>query len=175
MKPPTLAWLLMVVGWVAMAAAEPNSVGFAERPHLTLNPTGFVRFNYFQSSKELDDRTDFFGATAQLKILPVLGALVDGKVEVRVTNLEPTEGGSTSGTMLEAFATIHFAKADLRLGRQIVAWGRADGINPTDNLSPRDFVVLLPFEDDQRVGTNSGKLDVFLSSQTTLSVFASAW
>jgi hypothetical protein len=35
--------------------------------------------------------------------------------------------------------------------------------------------VLLPFEDDQRLGTTGGKLDVLLSSQMTLSVFASAW
>jgi hypothetical protein len=63
MKPPILASLLVSVGWIAMAAAEPSSVGFAARPHPTLNPTGFVRLDYFRSSKELDDRTDFYGAT----------------------------------------------------------------------------------------------------------------
>ncbi len=46
----------------------------------------------------------------------------------------------------------------LDLGRQVVAWGRADGINPTDNLSPRDFTRLVPDETDQRLGNDALKL-----------------
>jgi hypothetical protein len=73
--------------------------------------------------------------------------------------------------LLEGYATIHFHKVDLRIGKQIVAWGRADGLNPTDNLTPRDFVALLPFEDDQRFGTNALRLDAFLSQEHTLTFF----
>ncbi|MBI3605573.1 MAG: hypothetical protein HY202_06050 [Nitrospirae bacterium] len=49
------------------------------------------------------------------------------------------------------------------VGKQIVVWGRADGINPTDNLTPHDFTVLLPFEDDQRFGTTALKLDLYIT------------
>ena len=31
--------------------------------------------------------------------------------------------------------------------------GRADRINPTDNLTPRDFTLLVPDDEDQRFGT----------------------
>jgi hypothetical protein len=36
-------------------------------------------------------------------------------------------------------------------------WGRADRINPTDNLTPRDFTLLVPEEDDQRFGTPAAR------------------
>jgi len=39
-------------------------------------------------------------------------------------------------------------------------------INPTDNLTPRDFVVLLPLEEDQRFGTTAIKLDTYLSKSS---------
>ncbi len=36
---------------------------------------------------------------------------------------------------------------DLRIGKQRIAWGTADGINPTDNINPNDFSDLLNFTD----------------------------
>jgi len=40
----------------------------------------------------------------------------------------------------------------LKVGRQITPWGRADGINPTDNLAPRDFTLLVPEDGDMHLG-----------------------
>jgi hypothetical protein len=41
---------------------------------------------------------------------------------------------------------------DIRLGRQVIVWGRADGLNPTDNLTPRDYALLVPEDNEQRRG-----------------------
>jgi hypothetical protein len=41
---------------------------------------------------------------------------------------------------------------DLRFGYQIIMWGKADGINPTNNLTPIDLRVRSPEEDDRRLG-----------------------
>jgi hypothetical protein len=141
----------------------------------TARITGQVRTDYFRSSKTLDDEIDFLGVTTQLKALPEFSPLLDAKIEARVTNPAVGERMSTHTSLLEGYVGVHFSRADLRLGRQIVAWGRADGINPTDNLTPRDYVVLLPFEDDQRFGTTAAKLDVFLTAEKTLTVFASPY
>lgn len=129
------------------------------------------RTDYFRSSKSFDDETGFLGTTLQLKALPTLSDRVDAKVEIRATSSNEG-GGHAEVRAIEAYARVRFPNADLFLGKQIVAWGRADGINPTDNLTPRDFTVLLPFEDDQRFGTTSLKLDAYLSPQHTLTVFA---
>jgi hypothetical protein len=136
-------------------------------------PTAVLRTDYYQSSKRFDSETGFLGATAQLKLLPTLGSRVDGKLEARATNFSIADGGSTRTTLLEGYFSIHFDKSDLRVGKQIVAWGRADGLNPTDNLTPRDFVALLPFEDDQRFGTTAVRLDTALSQEHTVTLFVS--
>jgi hypothetical protein len=41
---------------------------------------------------------------------------------------------------------------DLRVGHQIIVWGRADAFNPTNNLTPIDLGVRSPIEDDRRLG-----------------------
>lgn len=135
--------------------------------------TGSLRVDYFRSSKLLDDETDFTGGTAQFKLLPVFNEMLTGKVEARLTDPAIGKGAETSGSLLEGFVSLHFDKGDLRIGKQIVAWGRADGINPTDNLTPHDYVVLLPFEEDQRFGTMALKGDGYLSNDYTLTLFIS--
>ena len=39
----------------------------------------------------------------------------------------------------EAYADVHLRRADLRLGIQKVAWGKLDGVPPTDVVNPRDY------------------------------------
>jgi hypothetical protein len=52
----------------------------------------------------------------------------------------------------EAYADLYLGDFDLRAGQQIIAWGRADGINPTNNLTPQDYFVRSPEPDDMRLG-----------------------
>jgi hypothetical protein len=39
----------------------------------------------------------------------------------------------------EIFISAFLGPLDVTLGRQIISWGTADGINPTDNINPRDI------------------------------------
>jgi len=50
----------------------------------------------------------------------------------------------------EAYVSTYFGPFDFRIGHQIVVWGRADGINPTDNITPKNMLVRSPDEDDRR-------------------------
>jgi hypothetical protein len=134
--------------------------------------TGSFRSDYYTSSKILNDENGFFGGTAQFKLRPGFGERMDGKFEARLTNPDIGNGGETDSTVLEGYFTAHFGQADLRIGKQIVVWGRADGINPTDNLTPHDFTVMLPFEDDQRFGTIALKGDLYLPGEMALTLFA---
>jgi hypothetical protein len=52
----------------------------------------------------------------------------------------------------EAYVDLYLGDFDLRVGQQIIAWGRADGINPTNNLTPQDYFVRSPEPDDMRMG-----------------------
>jgi hypothetical protein len=137
--------------------------------------TTWLRLDYFHGSNSLDDEHNLLGGTLQIKALPRLSELLDGKVEARLTapDVRDRKGYGPQDRLLEGFATLHLEHVDLRVGKQIVAWGRADGINPTDNLTPRDYLVLLPQEEDQRVGTLAVRLDAYLARALSLEVFAS--
>lgn len=169
-------WLLALIVSVPAWAQEAGQTTAATADNLWSSLrdqglTGALRLDYYRSSKSLDDRTDFIGGTTQLKILPTLNKSLDGKIEARLSNPDMGDGGEAHSKLLEGYATAHFDNADLRFGRQIVVWGRADGINPTDNLTPHDYTVLLPFEDDQRFGTTALKLDWYLSTEHSLTFF----
>ena len=51
----------------------------------------------------------------------------------------------------EAYIDMYLKKWDFRVGKQIVVWGRADGVNPTDNLNPRDMSLYTFDEDESRM------------------------
>jgi hypothetical protein len=132
--------------------------------------TTTLRADYFQSSRTLDGENNLSAATVQVKALPRLNDTIDGKLEARFSDdLSGPEGGIKT-RLLEGFATIHYARMDLRVGRQVIAWGRADGINPTDNITPRDYTVLLPFDDDQRFGATALLLNGYPSQDLTLTL-----
>ncbi len=164
----------MAASWLrhGTAAALMLCLLLARAEEKDLGLTGALRLDYYRSSKTFDDKRDLLGATVQVKASPALADGVDGKLSVRIADPVMGEGSAARARLVEGFAALRGELAELRLGRQIVAWGRADGINPTDNLTPRDYTVLLPFEDDQRFGTDSARLDVAATHEHTLSVFA---
>src|SRR5712671_6410457 len=139
--------------------------------------TTLLRMDYFQSSNSLDGAENFVGTTLQVKALPRSTEALDGKIEWRgsARDLRDRHDYGPESDLLEAYITAHFGQADLRIGKQIIAWGRADGINPTDNLTPRDFEVLLPFEEDQRFGLWALKFDYALTPDYTVTAFTTPW
>ncbi|MGB5078201.1 MAG: DUF1302 family protein [Sphingorhabdus sp.] len=56
------------------------------------------------------------------------------------------------GDVREAHATIDVGGVTLNIGRQLLGWGRADRINPTDMVSARDLRRLVEEEEDNRRG-----------------------
>jgi hypothetical protein len=63
----------------------------------------------------------------------------------------------------EAYVNLYTGPLDIRLGQQIIVWGRADAVNPTNNLTPSDLRVHSPNEDDRRVGNFAAR--AFLNFQ----------
>lgn len=51
----------------------------------------------------------------------------------------------------EAYAGYKSSKADIYLGNQIVTWGRTDGFNPTNVITPNDYFFLTHDPDDQKL------------------------
>jgi len=58
---------------------------------------------------------------------------------------------------------------DVRIGRQRIAWGTADKINPTDNLNPDDLEDPLDF--GRKLGTNALKATCYVGDYTLTGVY----
>ncbi|MCK4584701.1 hypothetical protein KAU13_04730, partial [candidate division WOR-3 bacterium] len=73
-------------------------------------------------------------------------------------------------SLWEAYADLYsfiFDRLDLRIGKQRIAWGTADKLNPTDNLNPDDFSDPLNF--GEKVPTEAGNATYYITDEYSLS------
>ncbi len=139
---------------------------------------GSASFDYFSSDKRLSKSNHFPGLNLILKSAPQYGEHVKFYGEARIMaqdlNHSPVPNHFDARTqtlqdevmleLREGYANLQFGDLELRVGKQIIVWGRADEINPTDWLSARNMTLLLPEPFDQRTGVFGVKADYYLPS-----------
>jgi len=76
----------------------------------------------------------------------------DGYAELRFRQGHEFDESLSEVKIREAFVNTYLGGFDFRLGQQIVVWGRADGYNPTNNITPQNMLVRSSDEDDRRLG-----------------------
>ncbi len=75
-------------------------------------------------------------------------------------------------SLRQAYMDIYFDNFDLRIGKQQIIWGKADGVFITDIISPRDLSeFILPDFEEIRIGTNAVKFDYYLGNSTLEAVW----
>ena len=160
-----LAWaaagLLMAVGAHAEGADEAA----------VWRVDASARVDAFHSPERPDDRGRPAILTGQFKAEAKWSSATRAFAETRLATPRHdafSPGQASDSRLLEAYVAQPWGDSELRVGKQILAWGRADGVNPTDNLSPRDFVTWLPFDDDQRFGTWAARWSAGLGAGTEL-------
>lgn len=116
---------------------------------------GLARSYYYSSSRELDGRNNLYGASLEPKLDLRFSPEAAIHAEGRVIAQHPWKDSDAS--LREGYLDLALRDADFRLGKQIVKWGRADTINPTDNLTPSDYTLLYPEDDDLKSGISAAK------------------
>lgn len=72
----------------------------------------------------------------------------------------------------EVYMDMYFNKFDLRIGKQQVVWGKADGVFITDVVSPLNLTeFLLPDFDEIRTGVIAAKLNYYLKNSTFEAIY----
>ncbi len=67
----------------------------------------------------------------------------------------------------EVYMDVYFDQIDLRIGKQQIIWGKADGVFITDIVSPKDLrEFLLPDFDEIRMGVTAVKADYYMGNHT---------
>lgn len=158
-------------GAILVALLSATSLVNGEEPlaaSTTPPPFGECRIGVWSGTRNLDDDGTRLKATclAQWR-LPLsenfranLGARA-GVADAPNRATDSTESSTslrasnTTARLREGYVEYEQGLVRVRAGRQIIAWGRADRINPTDNLSPRDFTFLSQEDEEQRNGLNA--------------------
>src|SRR5688572_10918868 len=168
----TACALVFVVALAPSAwAQEPepgeSPAGLAER----LGLTGAVRAGYWNSSRNLDAEDHLGAGMLWLKSSRRLSNRVSFLAEGWASLRGPLEGRDTAGELREAYVDVRLGRLDVRAGRQILAWGRADGVNPTDNLSGQNLTLLVPDDVDRRLGTTAVRASYYLGDLSVTGVW----
>jgi hypothetical protein len=158
---------------VAPAAAAPDEASPGIQQKLNFN--GSVRAGYFSSSRKLDSKKNLGTGSLWLKAAPALGSRASLLLDGWVRNDESFRSDASFGRLREGYVDISFGNTDLRLGKQIIVWGRADRLNPTDNLTPRNYTLLTPEDDDQRLGVPAAKATYHLQEYALTAIWLSGF
>jgi hypothetical protein len=161
------------------APAETESVETRARAALDrLGLSGSLAFDYYSSNHDIDDRDNFPGLNLILKHRAKLAPGIRWFAEARVLaeqvgheHEDATHGSPRSlryadevtSELREGYVEVSREAWEMRVGRQIIPWGRGDEINPTDVISPKNYTLLLPEgSPEYRGGVNAFRLDAFL-------------
>jgi hypothetical protein len=135
----------------AQSAEAPAAPGLLERAGATVT----LRLGLWSSTRELDSDgplgAGMLWGKVTRPVTPHISFFVEGWAALR----GPFSDGDARGELREAFVTVTSGPLELRAGRQVIAWGRADGINPTDNLTGQDLTLLAPDDSDRRLGATA--------------------
>jgi hypothetical protein len=114
-----------------------------------------ARAAYWSSSRNLNDERNLTPLQAWVRsgaTYTLDGAAIGFHGEGWIEALPRGTPRRVDGRDREAYAQLSTGPFEFRAGWQIFPWGRADAINPTDNLSPRQYTLLTRDMDDQRFG-----------------------
>jgi len=143
-----------------------------------LDVSGSVRTGYWHQDKSFAsdrDRSGYGTASLWLNAVndDVGGWRLLGEGYVYGGDLGRKEKGE--GEVRELYLARSFGDLDLRIGRQVIVWGRADKINPTDSFSTRDLTRLMTDDEDQRLGLFATQARYAVGDVTVTFVWQPEW
>jgi len=140
-----------LIGSSGFARAQDESTASSLLADANLN--GSVRGSVWNISKNAFGNNDLGIAELWLKASPHIGQGAVLVLDGWVRNPDVFHHEKAESVLRENYLSFSSGAADFRIGKQIIVWGRADQLNPTDNLSPRDNTLFMADSDDQRLGT----------------------
>ncbi len=75
-----------------------------------------------------------------------------GEGDAFLRSLSETNQSSFQGKLREGYFSYQDDSFELRVGQQIIPWGKSDGVNPTDYFTAKDYTLLNPDEEVKRTG-----------------------
>lgn len=118
----------------------------AEKNPLKIN--GYVRGSMMAGGEDFDYGAMFGEMALQTRLN---GSHLYLFADVRFRKGIEFDKRQSAFELKEAYTGYTGEKLDVLLGQQIVSWGRVDGFNPTNNLTPNNYFFLSSEPDDQKM------------------------
>ena len=135
---------------ISSGNAQDLSLSGYARTYIGALTTGESEYSILQNTFSLDlehSRGDVY-----FKVNPFMYHYSDNELELGLR---------------QAYMDLYFDSFDLRIGKQQIIWGKADGVFITDIVSPKDMrEFLLPDFNEIRTGITSLKLDYYYGDNT---------
>ncbi|HIP47500.1 MAG TPA: hypothetical protein EYG92_00825 [Lutibacter sp.] len=150
MKNKTLFTLLLltVFGMYSKAQETVNISGFAR----TYEGIQFNNGDFGIIQQTLNLNFEKIGDKVAFKVNPMIYMYNSNSLDFRLR---------------EIYLDMYFSNIDIRIGKQQVVWGKADGVFITDVVSPLNLTeFLLPDFDEIRTGIISTKVDYYVGNST---------
>ncbi len=124
---------------------------------------------YYTSASTLAQSSTSFWLDLESKSEKGVSARFVGELNVFAKSVENPNRLSLFSQIREAYLSYFGDGFDLRLGQQIIPWGKSDGINPTDYFTAKNYSVLNPDDEVKRVGAPS--LNISFTPEAGVSPF----
>ncbi len=138
---------LLLVSAAGAAAQDLYFGGYAR------NTTGVLlndNLDFSEVKNTFDLKAEYYGDISELY----------AEVYLNSSGTDVIEAG-----VKELYMDIFFDSMDLRIGKQQIIWGKADGVFITDIISPKDLTnFVLPDFDEVRMGVTALKADYYMDA-----------
>ena len=143
-----VAFLVMFTGNLRTQSLFENASDASDTDKLAIDFNGYGRGSAYGGSENYDYSSVFaeFGIQGELSL----------KKAFLFTDLRFRAGTQFDSLyarfqLKETYVGYQSDKIDIYFGAKIVSWGRMDGFNPTDNITPYDYFFLSADPDDQKL------------------------
>ncbi len=140
-----LSFLALPAQGLFESALDSPTTANEQTTKLSLN--GFVRGSVYGGAKNYDLTSTFAELALQTRFDKGKAFL---ESDIRFRKAVFFDENVQMIQLKELYAGYRGEKLDILLGNQIVSWGRTDGFNPTNNITPNDYFFLSADPDDQK-------------------------
>lgn len=140
-------------GLFESAGKDSTASGAGKEQSKSFSTNGYIKGSVCGGQNSNNDAVVSAGnAQVSLKLTAEKSDIGKAFAEVRFNAGKIRDSSSIGCDVREAWGYVSPGPFQITLGRQIIAWGRADAINPTNNITPKDETVLSSEYDDTRLG-----------------------
>lgn len=156
MKIPSIVFTILLIFFTSLSAQSLFEKAEAQNKNKekAYELNGYLRSTLYlgkvPGESEAEIKSGYGEASLKLRVRKM--NFGDAYAEVRFRRGYEFNQSLSELSLREAYVNAYIGPFDFKIGHQIVAWGRADSMNPTDNITPKNMLARSPNEDDRREG-----------------------